>query len=201
MIVRITEIVKFHGMDMNVKTTNATRISRQPSQIQIMIHQKQPGNVEYFNFLDIMKTYARCTQEIKSRLVMKKVAFNKKNSLFTDKLDLNLRKKQVNCYIWNVVFCRAEPWMLRKTDQKYVGSFEWMEISWADHERKEVVIVKEERNILQTIKIRKAKRIGHILCRNCLLQHVLLEIWRDSYDGRRGRSCKQLLDDLREYMV
>jgi hypothetical protein len=33
--------------------------------------------------------------------------------------------------------------------------------------------VKEERNIPHTIKIRKATWIGHILCRNCLLKHVI----------------------------
>jgi hypothetical protein len=33
--------------------------------------------------------------------------------------------------------------------------------------------VKEERDILQTIKRRKANWIGHILLRNCLLQHVI----------------------------
>jgi len=49
-----------------------------------------------------------------------------------------------------------------------------MEISWTDHERREeVVSVKEERNILQTIKIRKANWIGHFVFRNCLPKHVL----------------------------
>jgi hypothetical protein len=33
--------------------------------------------------------------------------------------------------------------------------------------------VKEERNILHNIKRRKANWIGHILRRNCLLQHVI----------------------------
>ena len=33
--------------------------------------------------------------EIKSRIAMAKAAFNKKNTLFTSKLDLNLRKKLV----------------------------------------------------------------------------------------------------------
>jgi len=33
--------------------------------------------------------------------------------------------------------------------------------------------VKEERNILQTIKRRKAKWIGHMLHRNCLLKHLI----------------------------
>jgi hypothetical protein len=40
--------------------------------------------------------------------------------------------------------------------------------------RKEEVLhrVKEERNVLQTIKIRKANWIGHILRRNCPMKHV-----------------------------
>ena len=46
--------------------------------------------------------------------------------------------------------------------------------SWTDHVRNEEVLqrVKEERNILHTIKRRKTNWIGHILRRNCLLKHV-----------------------------
>jgi hypothetical protein len=33
--------------------------------------------------------------------------------------------------------------------------------------------VKEDRNMLQTIKRRKANCIGHMLRRNCLLRHVI----------------------------
>jgi hypothetical protein len=38
---------------------------------------------------------------------------------------------------------------------------------------KEVSRVKEERNILQTIKRRKANWSGHILRRNCVIIHVI----------------------------
>ena len=56
--------------------------------------------------------------------------------------------------------------------------------------------VKEERNIVQTIKRRKAKWIGHILRRNCLLKHVIEgKIQRR---GRGGRIRKQLLNGLKE---
>jgi hypothetical protein len=56
--------------------------------------------------------------------------------------------------------------------------------------------VKEERNILHTIRRRKANWIGHILCRNCHLSHVIEgKIIRTR---RRGRRRKQLLDDLKE---
>jgi hypothetical protein len=47
--------------------------------------------------------------------------------------------------------------------------------SCTDRVRNEEVLhrVKEKRNILHTIKIRKANWIGHILRRNCLLKHVI----------------------------
>jgi hypothetical protein len=56
--------------------------------------------------------------------------------------------------------------------------------------------VKEERNILHTIRRRKANWIGHILRRNCLLKHII----EGKIIGtrRRGRRRKQLSDDLKK---
>jgi hypothetical protein len=50
-------------------------------------------------------------------------------------------------------------------------------ISWTDRVRNEEVLhtVKEERNILHTIKRRKVNWIGHILCTNCFLKPVIEE--------------------------
>jgi hypothetical protein len=58
--------------------------------------------------------------------------------------------------------------------------------------------VKEVRNILHTVKMRKANWIGHILCRNCLLKHVIggKTVGMIEVTGRPGRRCKQLLDEL-----
>jgi hypothetical protein len=93
-------------------------------------------------------------------------------------------------------------------DQKYLESFErwrWRrmeKISWTNRVRNEEVFhrVNEERNIVHTIKRRKANWIGHILHRNCLLKHVTegkLQ-GRIEMTGRRGRRRKQLLDGLKE---
>jgi hypothetical protein len=80
-----------------------------PYPIKFMIDQKQLENVEYLNYLGSMITSdARCTREIKSRNAMAKTAFNKKKNLFTSKLDLNLRKKLVKCYIWSIALYGAE---------------------------------------------------------------------------------------------
>jgi hypothetical protein len=60
--------------------------------------------------------------------------------------------------------------------------------------------VKEERNILHTVKRREADWIGHILRRNCLLKHVFEGKIEERTDvtGRRERIRKQLLVDLKE---
>jgi hypothetical protein len=92
--------------------------------------------------------------EIKSRIAVAKVAFNKKRAVFTSKIDLELRKKLVKCYIWGVALYGDETGTLRAVDQKHLESFEmwcWrmMEnISWTDHVRHEKVLLrfKEQRN-------------------------------------------------------
>ena len=50
-----------------------------------------------------------------------------------------------------------------------------MEISWTDRVRNEKVLhrAKEERNILHTVKRRKANWIGYIWRRNCLLKETI----------------------------
>jgi len=72
---------------------------------------------------------------------------------------------------------------------------------WTDLVRNEEVLlrVKEDRSMLHTIK-RTANRIGHILCRNCLLKQVIegkLE-GRIVVMGRWGRRHEQLLDEFKE---
>ena len=90
-----------------------------------MIDQKQLENVESFKYLGGMLTNdRRCTCEIISRIDMTKAAFNEKKTLFTSKLDLNLRKKLLKCYILSMAFYGAETWTLRAADQKYLESFE-----------------------------------------------------------------------------
>ena len=76
------------------------------------------------------------------------------------------------------------------------------QISWTDHVRNEEVLlrVNERRNILNEIRKRKANWIGHILCRNCLLQWVIEGKIKGRIEviGRRGRRRRKLVDDLKE---
>jgi len=89
-----------------------------------MIDQKQLENVEYFNHLDSIINYERFACGIISRISTSKAAFQKNNTLFRRKLDLNLRTKPVKWYIWSIALYGAESWTFRKVDHKYVESFE-----------------------------------------------------------------------------
>ena len=84
-------------------------------------------------------------------------------------------KKLVKCYIWSVALYGAETWTLLAVDRKHLESFEMWCWRRTDHVRNEEVLVKvkERRNILYEISKEKANWIGHILCRNCLLQQVI----------------------------
>jgi hypothetical protein len=56
-------------------------------------------------------------------------------------------------------------------------------ISWTDRVKSNVINrVKKDRNVLQTIRRRKANWIGHSWRRNCLLRHVI----EGQIEGRIG---------------
>jgi hypothetical protein len=73
-----------------------------------------------------------------------------------------------------------------------------MEIIWTDHVRNEEVLlrVKEQRNILHEISKRKANWIGHILCRDCLLQQVIEGTIRGGIEVTEDKE-----EDVRNYWM
>jgi len=80
-----------------------------------------------------------------------------------------------------------------------------MEINWTDRVRSKEVLqtVNEDRNILQTIKFRKANWIGHVLGKNCLLKHVI----KGKIEGRieaterRGKKVSSYWMTLKKYRI
>jgi hypothetical protein len=72
-------------------------------------------------------------------------------------------------------------------------------ICWTDSVNNEEEVLhreKEERNILHTIRRRKANQIGHILRRHCRISYIIEGKIRGT--RRLGRRRKQLLDDLKK---
>ena len=66
-------------------------------------------------------------------------------------------------------------YLITCSDTYVLGRGRLENIVWSNRVRNEEVlqVIKEEGNILHTIKRRKRKRIGHSWRRNCLLRHVI----------------------------
>jgi hypothetical protein len=111
-------------------------------------------------------------------------------------MGIEVKEKLVECHIWSTTLYSAQTWTLSKVDQKYLKSFEVMvveKISWIDCVRNELLHrVNEDRNILCIVKRRKANSIGHISCRNCLLQQGIERKikGRTEVMGQQGRRHK-----------
>ena len=84
--------------------------------------------VDHFNYLGTVLTRdGYWTMEIKIRIVIAEQAFNRNMSVLTSKLNTEIKKKFVTCYVWSIVFYGSEIWTLRKLERKYLESFggEW----------------------------------------------------------------------------
>jgi hypothetical protein len=132
------------------------------------------GHVECSDYLgSIITKDARYIRKIESRIFTAKAALSKEKALSTSKSYLNVGRKILKYCVWILASYFAEKCRssLRKADQKYFESFEmwcWRrmeKISWTDRERNDEMLHrdKEERNVLNTVKRRKANWIGQIL--------------------------------------
>jgi hypothetical protein len=88
--------------------------------IQIVIDQRQVGNVECFNYLGFMINDARCTREIISKIAMAKTTFNNKNA-FHRQIGLKSKEESgkvlVQCYILSIALCGTETWHFGKQNR------------------------------------------------------------------------------------
>ena len=110
----------------NVKS-QVMRISRSTKSLQVKVgnikqRTKEFDHLKYLGSVFIMRCY--CTKEIKMRIVIPKEAFDRKMSLLTSKLKIELEKKLVRCYVWSIALYGSETWTLRKLERKYLDSFE-----------------------------------------------------------------------------
>jgi hypothetical protein len=82
---------------------------------------------------------------------MAKAAFNKKRTLFTNTLDLELRKKLVKCYVWIIALYGAETWTLRSVDYKYLESFEM----WCWRRMEKIILTGHVKNKDVLLRVKK----------------------------------------------
>ena len=97
------------------------------------------------------------------------------------KMKLDLKKRIVKALIWSGVLYGSEIWNMTKNDMCRLAAFEmwiWrriLKISWTEHKTNDKVLntVGEECSLVNTIRRRQKKWIGHTLRGDTLLRTVL----------------------------
>ena len=193
-----------YGMKINIKKTKVMKIGRQHGLANIEVNGQRLEQVNHFKYLgSLIAEDGYCEKEIRARVAMAKATFEKHNSLLTGCLSLQLKKRLVRCFVWSVLMYGSETWTLKKADRKRIDALEmWIwrrmeKIKWIDKVTNDNILtrVKEPRlKIIESIKARKKRWIGHVLRHDSLLKDVL----EGRMEGKRPRGRKRfmMMDDI-----
>jgi len=121
-------------------------------------------------------------------------------------MDLEVRKRFLKIYIWSIALYGCETWTISAIEKRKLEAFEvWcyrkmLRIKWIDRITNEAVLIriKENKILWHTVKVRRAKMIGHLLRHESLTKTVI----EGDVEGHIGRGrpgmeyMKQLMSDM-----
>jgi len=114
----------------------------------------------------------RCELDIKSRIGMAKDTFWKHKELLRGKINLKVKKRILDCYIFPVLKYSCESWTLNNDLTRRINAFEqWcyrrmLKIKWSDKVSNEQVLHRikdKEMHLLNSIIKQKMAFAGHVL--------------------------------------
>ena len=134
MLNKVVKISDKYGPKMNIKKTKVMKVSKMydgktnsnrptnQQNINLNINGEKLEEVTCFQYLgSLVISDGRCNTEIKSRIGKAKTQFGKlKTFLCNTKINMDVRKRMLQCYVWPVLLYGAEAWTLNE-DMKRGG--------------------------------------------------------------------------------
>ena len=198
-----------YGLNMNVKKTKVMVISKKDTipRAHILLNGQCLDQVNQFTYLgQLITNDGYCDTEIRRRIGIARACFNKmKNVLVSGKINLALRLRLLQCYVWSTLLYGAETWTLRKKNIKQLEAFEmWAyrrigKISWIEKRKNEEVLemLCIKRSIMENIKKQRLLYLGHVKRHNSIMKQTLEGI---SYGSRaRGRPRRTWMDNALQW--
>ena len=110
MVNNLNRTAKESGMEINSAKTKVMRTAKkQVASMRVSLDDQYLEEVDSFKYRGILLTNdGTCSKEIRTRITMGKVAYEREKRLLTGKLDLQLKKRLVKTLIWSVVVYGAE---------------------------------------------------------------------------------------------
>ena len=205
----VNEAGKPYGMEMNVIKTKTMVVSKSKAtpQINITLEGRPIQQTMKMVYLGGLTTNdGKCEQEIKRRIELARTAFQNMSKVLTSrKINIQTRKRLLQCYVWSTLLYGSETWTLHKPTIKRLEAFEmWsyrrmMRISWTKHKTNEEVLrmANVKRSLITIITKRKCQYFGHLIRRNGI-QRTLLEA---KIEGKRGRGRPRVMwmDNIKDW--
>ena len=183
------------GLSVNITKTQVMVISKSDTQetASITIDGKILEQVSRFSYLgSIITQNGRCDEDIKTRIIIAKEAFNKVKNLVTNtSISVGLRKRFIRAYAWSTFLYGSEAWNISKVMERRIDALEmWLyrrllKIPWVDHISNEQVLQRAgaKREIMNSIRKKQLRFLGHTMREQQLESLCLM----GKVEGKRGR--------------
>ena len=204
----VNEISQRYGMELNEKKTEAMVITKNREEniptCEINANGTILKQVRSFKYLGTTITWNLNDEtELKCRIAQTKSAFNKMRNILCNKNILfETRYRVLNAYIYPIFTYNAETWTLNKTTTTKIDALEmWtfrrmLRVSYTARKTNVEVLemANKNRSLLQNIRNRQLKFVGHVL-RKRKLEHLSLT---GKITGRRAPG-KQRITYLQQF--
>ena len=126
MITRLNETCKIYGMELNAKKTKVMVIGKFPgTKIQITSGKSVLEQVKSYCYLGSQITGdGRCTDEIRKRTAMAKIAFQRHKELFNSNINRKTKMNLLKTYVWSVFTYGCEAWTIGKEIMDKIQAYE-----------------------------------------------------------------------------
>uniref|UniRef100_A0A8D8X5H0 Craniofacial development protein 2 n=1 Tax=Cacopsylla melanoneura TaxID=428564 RepID=A0A8D8X5H0_9HEMI len=133
----MNEVFEKYKMKINMKKTEILVCAKEREEVNIKINNEKIKQINTFKYLGSNITEdAKCTSDIKQRIALAKIAFNKKKTLLcSNNVSPSIRKQLIKSLVWSVALYGSESWTISERDKKRIEAFEmWC---WRRMERKQ----------------------------------------------------------------
>ena len=165
---------------------------------------EQIRQVQKFKYLGYTLTSdGKCRTEIKKRKAIAKASFQKMSTILKNRnISFSTKLRVFKTYVWSILLYGCETWTITAETKKNLEAAEmWfyrrmLRISWKEKRTNESILeeTNQERSLINTIRKRQLKFIGHI-CRHKGLEFLSLT---GKIEGTRSRGRQKFtfLDSL-----
>ena len=199
------------GLSLNVKKTECMVVSKKKNNPECKLFSKgeQIRQVQKFKCLGYTLTCdGKCRTEIKKRIAIVRASFQKMSTILKNRnISFLTRLRVLKTYVWSILLYKCETWTITVETKKSLKAAEmWfyrkmVRISWKEKRTNESILeeTNQERSLINTIRKRQLKFLGHI-CRHKGLEFLSLT---GKIEGTRSRGRQRItfLDSLSSFVT